>query len=181
MEIKGFISFWEPDFTKIEYDYIVVGGGSAGCVIARRLSDDGFTKVALIEAGGTPSILTSIPALAAFFQLSPYDWAYSTVPQQNACLSMNDRRCIWPRGKTLGGSSGLNYMLYVRGDRQDYDGWAEITQDERWSFHEVLKYFKGAEAQHDRANYGSLSCQRVHLLSDLKLYDATRQLCEVVV
>ena len=108
-----FVSFWEPDFTRIIYDYIVVGGGSAGCVLARRLSEDGVTKVALIEAGGTPSLLTSVPALAPYIQLSPYDWSYSTSPQQNACLAMEGRRCIWPRGKILGGSSGLNYMLYV--------------------------------------------------------------------
>ena len=63
------LSNFEPDFSKIEYDYIVVGGGSAGCVLARRLSDDRHAKVALLEAGGTPSILTSIPALASFLQL----------------------------------------------------------------------------------------------------------------
>ena len=103
---------FEPDFTKIQYDYIVVGGGSAGCVLARRLSDDRHTKVALLEAGGTPSLLTSIPALASFLQLSPLDWAYSISPQDDACLAMNNRRCLWPRGKVLGGSSNLNYMLY---------------------------------------------------------------------
>ena len=83
-------SFQEPDFSQTEYDYIIVGGGSAGCVHARRLSDDGVSKVALLEAGGTPSILTSIPALASFLQLSPFDWSYQTVPQDNACLAMRD-------------------------------------------------------------------------------------------
>ena len=142
------LSNFEPDFSKIEYDYIVVGGGSAGCVLARRLSDDRHAKVALLEAGGTPSILTSIPALASFLQLSPLDWAYSISPQDNACMAMNNRQCLWPRGKVLGGTSHLNYMLYVRGDKEDYEDWAKITQDERWSFKEVLKYFKIAEAQH---------------------------------
>ena len=139
------LSSWEPDFTKIEYDYIIVGGGSAGCVLARRLSEDLNVKVALIEAGGTPSILTSIPALSSFLQLSPFDWAHKTVPQDVACLAMNESRCFWPRGKLLGGSSNLNYMLYVRGDKQDYDDWADLTKDKRWSFQNVLKYFKKSE------------------------------------
>ena len=141
------LSHFEPDFTKIQYDYIVVGAGSAGCVLARRLSDDSNTKVALVEAGGAPSILTSIPALASFLQLSPIDWSYSTVSQDNACLAMKNRSCLWPRGKLLGGSSNLNYMLYVRGDKEDYDEWAKRTQDDKWSFKETLKYFKFAEDQ----------------------------------
>ena len=143
-------TFQEPDFSQTEYDYIIVGGGSAGCVLARRLSDDGVSKVALIEAGGTPSILTSIPALASFLQLSPFDWSYRTVRQDNACLAMKDGRCLWPRGKMLGGSSNLNYMLYVRGDKKDYDDWANITKDDRWSFEQVLEYFKKAEGQEGR-------------------------------
>ena len=146
--VEHVLSYWETDFTKIQYDYIVVGGGSAGCVLARRLSEDSKTKVALVEAGGTPSVLTSIPALSSFLQLSPLDWAHSTVPQADACLAMDEKRCLWPRGKMLGGSSNLNYMLYVRGDKQDYDNWANLTKDNRWSFQNVLQYFKKSEGQY---------------------------------
>ncbi|XP_017797975.1 PREDICTED: glucose dehydrogenase [FAD, quinone] [Habropoda laboriosa] len=128
------------------YDYIVVGGGSAGAVIASRLSEVSNWTVLLLEAGGNENEISDVPLLAGYTQLSEFDWKYQTSPPSLSayCLAMNGDRCNWPRGKVLGGSSVLNAMVYVRGNRRDYDNWARLG-NEGWSYDEVLPYFLKSE------------------------------------
>ena len=128
----------------MRFDYVIVGGGSAGSVLAARLSEDPKVKVCLLEAGGAGKHLL-IRAPAGVVAMLPghgriSNWAYETVPQPG----LNGRKGYQPRGKALGGSSAINAMLYVRGHRSDYDGWAELGC-EGWSWDAVLPYFRRAE------------------------------------
>ncbi|KAK4312726.1 hypothetical protein Pmani_015877 [Petrolisthes manimaculis] len=123
---------------------VVVGAGSAGAVIANRLSENPRWQVLLLEAGGDETEISDVPALAGYLQLSKMDWRYKTEPQDSACLAMAGRRCNWPRGRVMGGSSVLNYMLYVRGNRRDYDQW-ESLGNPGWGFDHLLYYFKKSE------------------------------------
>ena len=151
-----------------KYDYIIVGGGSAGCVLANRLTENPDISVCLIETGPpdkTP--LIHIPAMFAFLQESEYAYQYDTVPQKgfnevtvtegaaNAVDSMGGshpvqqtyqekRKGFQPRGRTLGGSSSVNGMVYIRGHRWDYDHWASLGND-GWSYEDVLPYFIKSE------------------------------------
>jgi len=127
------------------YDFIIVGAGSAGSVVANRLTENPDWKVLLVEAGGDETEISDVPALAAYLQLGRMDWKYKTEPQPGrACLGHTDQRCNWPRGKVLGGSSVLNYMLYVRGNRADYDSW-EAAGNPGWGYRSALHYFKKSE------------------------------------
>lgn len=123
------------------YDYIICGAGSAGCVLANRLTEDGAT-VLLIEAGG-PDNSEKISTPMRLIELwgTQYDWGYSTTPQQHA----HNRSLYWPRGKVLGGSSSLNGMIYVRGNASDYDQWANEFGCTGWDYQSVLPYFKKSE------------------------------------
>ena len=124
------------------YDYIIVGAGSAGCVLANRLSEDPNISVCLLEAGPSdwhPFI--HMPAgLAKLVGKKGVNWDYSTAPDPH----MNNRSLWWPRGKVLGGSSSINAMCYIRGHARDYDEWAELGAD-GWHWKNVLPYFKRSE------------------------------------
>jgi len=123
------------------YDFIVAGAGSAGCVLANRLSANGAARVLLLEAGGRDSNpFIHMPAGFGKLQIPSVNWCFNTVPQRH----LNNREIWYPQGKTLGGSSSINAMIYIRGQREDYDGWADQGCD-GWSYEEVLPYFIRSE------------------------------------
>jgi len=131
------------------YDYIIIGAGSAGCVLANRLTEDGKTKVLLLEAGGRDtSPLIHIPVGYAQTLKDPkINWLFETEPDPGT----NDRVHTWPRGKVLGGSSSINGLLYIRGQRQDYEGWRQLG-NEGWGWDDVLPYFKKSQHSERGAN-----------------------------
>lgn len=127
------------------FDYIVVGAGSAGCILANRLTEDPACRVLLLEAGGDDSsALIRTPATFMLLQDSEFDWGYRTVPQ----VHLNARRIFSPRGRVLGGSSSINYMMYVRGNSRDFDNWRDLGNP-GWGYINVLPYFKRAEDSRD--------------------------------
>jgi choline dehydrogenase len=125
------------------YDYIVIGAGSAGCVVANRLTEDPETRVLLLEAGNTdtkPEI--QIPLEGMKLLGSEVDWSYFSEPEPY----LNNRKIFCPRGKVLGGSSSINFMVYIRGNHRDYDRWQELGNP-GWSYRDMLPYFKKSEHQ----------------------------------
>jgi len=125
------------------FDYVIVGGGSAGCAVAARLAEDPGSRVLLIEAGPDASAVAETRVPAAYSRLfrTQYDWNYVTLPQDRA----DGRPVFWPRGKMLGGSSAMNAMIYIRGNRLDYDTWRDDYGCAGWGYKELLPYFLRAE------------------------------------
>lgn len=132
----------EFHMNKQEFDYIIVGGGSSGCVLAGRLSENPQVSVCLLEAGGTgDGWKVEVPCAAVIsIPTKINNWAFETVPQKG----LNGRKGYQPRGKCLGGSSAINAMVYIRGHRQDYDDWSALGNT-GWSYDEVLPYFIKSE------------------------------------
>ena len=143
-----------------QYDYIVVGAGSAGCVLAARLSEDPATRVLLLEAGPPDrSIWIHLPiGYGKTMWDSRYNWCFHTDPEP----TMNGRRIYWPRGKTLGGSSAINGLIYIRGQREDYDHWRALGNI-GWGYDDVLPYFIRSECNERGASpfHGGNGPQRV--------------------
>jgi choline dehydrogenase len=138
------LDFEETGFMDHEVDYLIVGAGSAGCVLASRLSADSHNAVLLLEAGGednNPWIHVPVGYFKTMHNPA-LDWCYQTEPDEGVA----GRQIDWPRGKVLGGSSSLNGLLYVRGQREDYDRWAALG-NRGWSYAEVLPYFRKSEDQ----------------------------------
>jgi choline dehydrogenase/4-pyridoxate dehydrogenase len=155
-----------------EFDYVIVGAGSAGCVLANRLTTDRNVRVLLLEAGGWDrDPMLSIPlGVGRIWGYTRYDWGYATEPEPNA----HERRIEIARGKVIGGCSSINAMGYIRGDRADYDRWASYSLP-GWSFADVLPYFKRAETWEDgetelRGGSGPLYVRRTKVPDPL--YDA---------
>uniref|UniRef100_W8BBI3 Glucose dehydrogenase (Acceptor) n=2 Tax=Ceratitis capitata TaxID=7213 RepID=W8BBI3_CERCA len=140
---------WPPDYADAllsrrgeqGYDFVVVGAGSAGSVLASRLSENPAWRVLVLEAGGDPPQESEIPSLLFSLEHTNVTWNYLTEHSEKACWGLVDRRCYWPRGKMIGGSGGLNGMLYVRGHRADYDSWAQAG-NQGWGWDDVLPYFE---------------------------------------
>jgi len=151
------------------YDYVIVGAGSAGCVLASRLSENPATRVLLLEAGPPDSAdEIHIPAAVNLLFQTAYDWNYQTIPQDR----LGGRSIYWPRGRVLGGSSSINAMIYIRGSRSDYDSWRDDYGCDGWGYTDLLPYFlraegnaRGASAYHGAA--GPLSVQDLKFKSSL--------------
>ncbi|XP_067123030.1 glucose dehydrogenase [FAD, quinone]-like [Centruroides vittatus] len=131
-----------------EYDYIIVGGGSAGSVVANRLSENPHNKVLLLEAGSNENEFSEIPVTSVGLLVTSIAWKYVTEPQHFACFGYQGSSSRWPRGKALGGTSSVNFMIYSRGNRRDYDNWARRGA-RGWSWEEVFPYFLKSEDNRD--------------------------------
>ncbi|KAI1279567.1 Glucose dehydrogenase -like protein [Halotydeus destructor] len=145
--VTSFLLLWfelgsnlSPSSWEKEYDYVIIGGGTAGSVLANRLSMDPRVQVLLIESGGYESPVTDIPSLAALLPGSAVDWRIRSVPQAHCCSATDGKRAHLTQGKVLGGTSVLNFMMYVRGNGRDYRDWVDAGA-QGWSYQDNLPYF----------------------------------------
>jgi len=144
------IPFRENDFLgsrpiSREYDFIVIGAGPGGCVVANRLSENPNWSVLVLEAGQDESIFTDIPGAQSLLETSAaYSWGFSTEPTKNGCRGFKNNRCSWPTGKGMGGSSIINALFYTRGKQEHYDRIAS-SGNPGWAYKDVLPYFLKSE------------------------------------
>ncbi|GBP87847.1 Glucose dehydrogenase [Eumeta japonica] len=136
-----------------EYDYVIVGAGSSGSVLASRLTEDRGVDVLALEVGLPENLLTDVPVISSYFQRTGYTWPYRMELQPDVCRGMEFRRCFWPRGRAVGGTSVINYMLYTRGRPEDWD---RIAADGNygWSYGDVLPYYIKLEKTNLRYDSG---------------------------
>lgn len=138
------------------FDFVIVGAGSAGSVVANRLSEINDWKVLLIEAGTDSSVTSEVPGLFPNLIESSEDYSYYVEPEEHACHATVTKRCRWSKGKALGGSSAINAMLYIYGNEKDYNDWSDMGNT-GWSYEEVLPYFKKSQDCIEEHNDGSES------------------------
>uniref|UniRef100_A0A336K688 CSON015437 protein n=1 Tax=Culicoides sonorensis TaxID=179676 RepID=A0A336K688_CULSO len=127
-----------------EYDFIIVGAGSGGSVLANRLTEERNWKVLLLESGKEESVITDIPISSAVTGITGYNWGYRSEPVENSCRGLEYGVCNWPKGRALGGSSVVNFLIYTRGNARDYDEWEEAG-NYGWGWKDVLYYYKKLE------------------------------------
>lgn len=168
-----------------EYDFIIVGAGSAGCVVANRLTENSEWRVLLLEAGKEEPLAADVPSFIFITEKTHLDWNYHSQPNNNACLLQNG--CTLPQGKVIGGTGTINFMLYIRGNQEDYNNW-ERMGNTGWSYKDVLPYFKKSEDNRDQdilrssseyhATGGYLTVERMHYLDNASkvLFDALQEL-----
>ncbi|KAK6640555.1 hypothetical protein RUM44_012251 [Polyplax serrata] len=149
-----------------EFDFVIVGAGSSGSVIASRLSENPNWKVLLVEAGGDPTFASDVPGFLFSTQGTDIDWMYRSEKRDYSCLGMIDQRCPYPRGKVLGGSSSINAMLYVRGNPSDYEEWSNLGNKE-WNYENILKFFKRSQNLNGYYMTGNMSREESRQLDDL--------------
>lgn len=137
-----------------EYDFVVIGGGSGGSVVAGRLSEIKEWNVLLIEAGGDEPPASEVPSMDYSYLGNPIiDWNYKTEPEPVGCQGREEHRCTWPRGKVLGGTSVIHGMMYMRGLPKDFDAWEKEYGNDGWGYKEVFKQFLESE---DNLQIGTL-------------------------
>lgn len=135
-----------PDASQIleSYDFVVIGAGSGGSVVANRLTENPSWTVLLLEAGRDEAFITDVPLTASLQAITGYNWGYRGKKVKSACLGAVEQRCNLPRGKSLGGTSVINFLIYTRGNKHDYDSW-ESLGNPGWGFKDVLPYFIKSE------------------------------------
>ncbi|XP_966539.1 glucose dehydrogenase [FAD, quinone] [Tribolium castaneum] len=127
------------------FDFVVIGAGAAGAVIANRLTEVEDWNVLVLEAGGYGNDFSDIPDMYWPIEFTDFNWGYNSTPQRTACLGLIDQECFYPRGRGVGGSTLINGLIYSRGHKTDFDHWGRLVGNDRWSYRSVLQYFKKSE------------------------------------